>query len=114
MKALLFAAGLGTRLKPWTDFHPKALAPVGGEPMLGRVIEKLKGYGIREFVVNVHHFADQIADYLRQQDNFGADIMLSDESDMLLDTGGGVFGMLFCMGSWGLCRRHSTKKKSMP
>lgn len=90
MKALLFAAGLGTRLKPWTDFHPKALAPVGGEPMLGRVIEKLKGYGIREFVVNVHHFADQIADYLRQQDNFGTDIILSDESDMLLDTGGGL------------------------
>ena len=90
MKALLFAAGLGTRLKPWTDFHPKALAPVGGKPMLGRVIEKLKGYGIREFVVNVHHFADQIADYLRQQDNFGTDIILSDESDMLLDTGGGL------------------------
>ena len=84
MKALLFAAGLGTRL------HPKALAPVGGKPMLGRVIEKLKGYGIREFVVNVHHFADQIADYLRQQDNFGTDIILSDESDMLLDTGGGL------------------------
>ncbi len=90
MKALLFAAGLGTRLKPWTDFHPKALAPVGGKPMLGRVIEKLQGYGIREFVVNVHHFADQIADYLRQQDNFGTDIILSDESDMLLDTGGGL------------------------
>lgn len=90
MKALIFAAGLGTRLKPWTDFHPKALAPVGGRPMLGRVIEKLKGCGIREFVVNVHHFADQIADYLRQQDNLGVDITLSDESDLLLDTGGGL------------------------
>lgn len=90
MKALIFAAGLGSRLKPWTDSHPKALAEVGGKPMLGRVIEKLKASGIREFVVNVHHFADQIADYLQREQNFGTDIRLSDETPFLLDTGGGL------------------------
>lgn len=90
MKALIFAAGLGTRLKPWSDCHPKALVPVCGKPMLGRVIEKLKSYGISEIVINVHHFADQIADYLHNKNNFGIDIKLSDETRLLLDTGGGL------------------------
>lgn len=90
MKALVFAAGLGTRLKPWTDYHPKALAPVGGEPILGRVIQKIIRCGISDIVVNVHHFAGQIAEYLNENNNFGVNISLSDERNMLLDTGGGL------------------------
>lgn len=89
MKALIFAAGLGTRLKPFTLEHPKALVPVGGEPMLGRVIKKLVNCGVTEIVVNVHHFADQIIDYIDSHD-FGTTIHISDERDQLLDTGGGV------------------------
>ncbi len=86
---MIFAAGLGTRLKPFTLSHPKALVTVGGVPMLGRVIASLRRQGITEIVVNVHHFADQIVNYLRTGD-FGVDIRISDESEMLLDTGGGV------------------------
>ncbi|MDE7156337.1 MAG: NTP transferase domain-containing protein, partial [Muribaculaceae bacterium] len=71
MKALIFAAGLGTRLKPFTLEHPKALVPVGGVPMLERVILKLKAAGINRMVINVHHFACQIIDFLRDYDNFG-------------------------------------------
>ena len=87
---MIFAAGLGTRLKPFTDRHPKALAEVGGTPMLGLVISKLKHAGITQMVVNVHHFAGQIVDYLKANDNFGVTIDISDESDLLLDTGGGI------------------------
>lgn len=90
MKAMVFAAGLGTRLKPFTDYHPKALAEVCGKPMLGRVIEKLKDAGVDEIVVNVHHFADQIVEYIGKNDNFGITIHISDETDKLLDTGGGI------------------------
>lgn len=89
MKALIFAAGLGTRLKPWTLEHPKALVPVAGKPMLGRVICSLREQGFDDIVVNVHHFADQIKEYLAQHD-FGVRIRISDESDLLLDTGGGL------------------------
>lgn len=89
MKALIFAAGLGTRLQPWTLEHPKALVPVAGEPMLGRVICSLREQGFDDIVVNVHHFADQIKEYLAQHD-FGVRIRISDESDLLLDTGGGL------------------------
>ncbi|MDE5568545.1 MAG: NTP transferase domain-containing protein [Muribaculaceae bacterium] len=90
MKAMIFAAGLGSRLKPFTDLHPKALAEIGGKPILGRVIEKLKSYGINEIVVNVHHFANQIIDYINKNNNFGIEIHISDETDKLLDTGGGI------------------------
>lgn len=90
MKALVFAAGLGTRLKPFTDHHPKALVEIGGVPMLERVICKLVNCGVREMVVNVHHMASQIIDFLRDKQNFGIDIHISDESDLLLDTGGGI------------------------
>ncbi len=90
MKALIFAAGLGTRLKPFTREHPKALVPIGGAPMLERVIEKLKNAGITEMVVNVHHFSSQIVDFLRANNNFGVNIHISDESALLLDTGGGI------------------------
>lgn len=87
---MVFAAGLGTRLKPFTLSHPKALVEVGGQPMLKRVITKLRDAGISEIVVNVHHFASQIIDYLRDNNNFGIDIRISDETGMLLDTGGGI------------------------
>lgn len=87
---MIFAAGLGTRLKPFTLYHPKALVKVGGEPMLKRVILKLRDAGINDIVVNVHHFASQITDYLSANDHFGVNIHISDESDLLLDTGGGI------------------------
>ncbi|WP_371136652.1 sugar phosphate nucleotidyltransferase, partial [uncultured Duncaniella sp.] len=89
MKAMIFAAGLGTRLAPLTDSCPKALIEVGGKPMLRRVIERLRDAGVGEMVVNVHHHADMIRRYLEEND-FGVRVMISDESDMLLDTGGGV------------------------
>lgn len=87
---MIFAAGLGTRLKPLTDTMPKALVPVGGEPLLWHVIMKLKAAGFERIVVNVHHFADQIIDYLKSNDNFGLDIRISDEREQLLETGGGI------------------------
>ena len=87
---MIFAAGLGTRLRPLTDTMPKALVRVGGEPLLHRVIMNLKSAGFERIVVNVHHFAEQIIDYLKTNDNFGLDIRISDESDALLDTGGGI------------------------
>lgn len=90
MKAMIFAAGVGSRLKPWTDYHPKALVEVGGEPMLGRVIQRLIAVGVDEIVVNVHHFASQIKEYLVENGNFGTQIHISDEGDRLLDTGGGL------------------------
>ena len=90
MQAMIFAAGLGTRLKPLTDTMPKALVSVGGKPLIERVVEKLKEAGAGRIVVNVHHFASQIVDYLSANDNFGTDIKVSDESEKLLDTGGGI------------------------
>lgn len=90
MKALIFAAGKGTRLKPFTDKHPKALAKVNGVPLLERNIRYLQGFGINDFVVNVHHFGDQIIDFLRSKEHFGASIEISDEREELLETGGGL------------------------
>lgn len=90
MKAMIFAAGLGTRLKPLTDHMPKALVPVAGKPMLEHVICKLKDYGFTEIVVNIHHFGQQIIDFLEANQNFGLTIHISDERDLLLDTGGGI------------------------
>jgi len=89
-QAMIFAAGLGTRLKPLTDHMPKALVEIGGEPLLKRVICLLKEAGFTHIVVNVHHFASQIIDYLKENDNFGTDLSISDESSGLLDTGGGL------------------------
>ena len=87
---MIFAAGLGTRLKPLTDTMPKALVRVGGQPLLWHVVMKLKAAGYERIVVNVHHFAQQIVDYLQQNDNFGLDIRISDETAQLLETGGGI------------------------
>ena len=89
-QAMIFAAGLGTRLKPLTDTMPKALVPVGGQPLLWHVIMKLEAAGFERIVVNVHHFADQIIDYLKANNNFGLDIRISDEREQLLETGGGI------------------------
>ena len=89
MKAMIFAAGLGTRLKPITDTMPKALVPVCGQPLLYHVITKLVAAGYDDIIVNVHHFPDQIIDYLCIND-FGAHITVSDERDFLRETGGGI------------------------
>jgi len=89
-QAMIFAAGLGTRLKPLTDTMPKALVRVGGQPLLWHVVMKLKASGYERIVVNVHHFAHQITDYLAANDNFGLDIRISDETSALLETGGGI------------------------
>ena len=89
-QAMIFAAGLGTRLKPLTDAMPKALVRVDGQPLLWHVVMKLKAAGFERIVVNVHHFAQQIIDYLEEQNLFGIDIRISDESDGLLETGGGI------------------------
>lgn len=90
MIGMIFAAGLGTRLKPFTLSNPKALVPVGGKPMLQRVIERMKEAGITYIVINTHHFANKIVDFIKGNDNFGIDIRISDERDLLLDTGGGI------------------------
>ena len=90
MKALIFAAGKGTRLKPFTDHHPKALAKVNGIPLLERNIRFLQSFGINDFVINIHHFGSQITDFLQENTNFGAHIEISDESAELLETGGGL------------------------
>ena len=87
---MIFAAGLGTRLRPLTDTMPKALVPVAGIPLLGRVVTTLRDAGCDRIIVNVHHFPDCIVDYLRRNDNFGIDIRISDETEQLLDTGGGL------------------------
>lgn len=87
---MIFAAGMGTRLKPFTDNHPKALAQVNGVPLLERNIKYLQSYGIKDFVINIHHFGGQILAFLAENDNFGANIEISNESDELLETGGGL------------------------
>lgn len=87
---MVFAAGLGTRLKPLTDTMPKAMVPVGGVPLIRRVLARLREAGAGRVVVNVHHLARQIVDYLAANGNFGMDIRISDESGGLLDTGGGL------------------------
>jgi len=87
---MIFAAGLGTRLRPLTNDRPKALVAYGGKTLLQRVIERMKEVGVERLVINVCHYADQIIDFLREHDNFQLDIQVSDERDLLLDTGGGL------------------------
>ena len=90
MKAMIFAAGLGTRLKPLTDTMPKALVPLAGKPLLQWQVEKLRDAGITNIIVNVHHFPDQIINTIRANNGWGCNIVISDERDQLLDTGGGL------------------------
>lgn len=90
MKAMIFAAGLGTRLKPITNDRPKALAEIRGTPLLEITIRRLINFGFDEIIVNVHHFADKVMDFLHSKNNFGIDLQISDETGELLDTGGGL------------------------
>ncbi len=90
MKTIILCAGLGTRLKPWTESHPKALVPVGGIPMLKRVVDRLSSQGFDDVTVNVHHFADQIVSYIKTEKMPVKEINVSDETQLLLDTGGGI------------------------
>ena len=89
MKAMILAAGLGTRLRPLTNDRPKALVEVAGRTLLEITLARLREFGVREVIVNVHHFADMVTDYLKKNDNFGMRIEISHE-DELLDTGGGL------------------------
>ncbi len=90
MKAMIFAAGYGTRLKPITDTLPKALVPIQGKPLLEHLIEKLKKSGVDEIIVNIHHLPDQIIDFIQEKNSFGIRIEISDERENILDTGGGI------------------------
>ena len=87
---MIFAAGLGTRFKPWTDKHPKALAPVNGKSLLQRNVEWLQQYGIKDVIVNVHHFPEQVMQAIQANKGWGSNITISDERGQLLETGGGL------------------------
>jgi N-acetyl-alpha-D-muramate 1-phosphate uridylyltransferase len=88
--AMLFAAGLGTRLQPFTNKHPKALAMVNGKTLLQRNVEYLQGFGIKNIVVNVHHFANQIIDIVNTNNGWGSNVFISNEEEEVLETGGGL------------------------
>jgi very-short-patch-repair endonuclease/dTDP-glucose pyrophosphorylase len=90
LKAMIFSAGLGTRFKPWTDSHPKAVALVNGKSLLQHNIEYLQQYGITDVVVNVHHFADQVIEAVNKNKGWGSNVMISDETNEVLETGGGL------------------------
>ncbi len=90
MNAMLFAAGLGTRLRPYTNNCPKAMVEVAGRPMIAHQLENLRTQGFRRVVINVHHFAEQIIEYVNANGGFGLDVAFSDERGQLLDTGGGI------------------------
>jgi len=90
MKAMILAAGLGTRLRPLTNDRPKALVEVAGHTLLEITLRRLASFGIREVIVNVHHFADMVVDYLKKNRNFGLQVAISREDDLRLDTGGGL------------------------
>jgi N-acetyl-alpha-D-muramate 1-phosphate uridylyltransferase len=90
MQAMIFSAGLGTRFKPWTDKHPKALALVNGKSLLQRNVGYLQSFGIKDIIVNVHHFAGQIEDAIIDRNGWGSDILISDERNEVLETGGGL------------------------
>jgi NDP-sugar pyrophosphorylase family protein len=90
MKAMILAAGLGTRLRPLTNDRPKALVEVAGHTLLEITLRRLASFGIQEVIVNLHHFSDMVVDYLNKNNNFGMRIEISREDDLLLDTGGGL------------------------
>jgi NDP-sugar pyrophosphorylase family protein len=90
MKAMILAAGLGTRFKPWTDHHPKALALVNGKSLLERNILYLQSFGIKDVIVNVHHFSEQILEAIHKHKGWGSNISVSDETGEVLETGGGL------------------------
>ena len=90
MKAMILAAGLGSRLKPFTEKHPKALLPINGKTLLQRNIEYLQKFQAKEIIINVHHFATQIIDAIQQNAGWGSEVTISDETDSVLETGGGL------------------------
>src|SRR6266851_4661042 len=90
MKAMILAAGLGTRLRPLTDSRPKALVEITGRTLLEITLSRLRSFGVSEVIINVHHFAGMVIDYLKSHNNFGMRIEISREDDLLLDTGGGL------------------------
>ena len=90
MKAMILAAGLGTRLRPLTDIRPKALVEINGRTLLEITLARLRSFGIKEVIINVHHFAEMVVDYLKSHNSFGMRIEISSEDDLLLDTGGGL------------------------
>jgi mannose-1-phosphate guanylyltransferase len=90
MKAMILAAGLGTRLRPLTDTRPKALVEINGRTLLEITLTRLRTFGVTEAIVNVHHFADMVVDYLKSKNNFNMRLEISREDDQLLDTGGGL------------------------
>ena len=102
MKAMVLAAGLGTRLRPLTDTRPKALVEVAGRTLLEITLTRLRSFGVNEVIVNVHHFADMVIAYLKSHNNFGMHIEISREDDLLLDTGGGLkrASWFFLEDSW--------------
>lgn len=104
MKAMILAAGLGTRLQPLTNDRPKGLVEINGRTLLEITIRRLASFGVRELIVNVHHFADQVAAYLQSKNNFGLRVEISREDDLLLDTGGGLkkASWFFDAGAGGL------------
>src|SRR6059058_4582417 len=112
MKAMILAAGLGTRLRPLTDNRPKALVELSGRTLLEITLSRLRAFGVTEVIVNVHHFADQVVDYLKSKKNFGMRIEISRE-DILLDTGGGLkkAAWFFLEDS---SRRDSSRDSSSP
>ena len=97
MRAMIFAAGLGTRLYPLTLDKPKALVEIAGKTLLQMAIEKVSQTGYHDLVINIHHFGDQIIEYLEKKNNFGLNITISDERDQLLDTGGGILNASNCL-----------------
>ena len=90
MQSMIFCAGLGTRFKPWTDTHPKALALVNGKSLLQRNIEYLQSFGIRDVVANVHHFAEQVEQAIVENDGWKSNVLVSEEREVVLETGGGL------------------------
>ena len=100
MKAIIFAAGLGTRLRPITKKIPKALVEINGKPMIERVILKLKSHGVVDIIINLHHFPGQIKTFIKSKNNFGLNISFSDEKDQLLETGGGLLKASWFFNDW--------------
>jgi NDP-sugar pyrophosphorylase family protein len=98
MKAMIFAAGLGTRFKPWTDNNPKALAIVNGKSLLQRNIEYLQVFGIKDVIVNIHHFPGHIISAIKENNGWGSNVTISDESEEVLETGGGLMNAKELLG----------------
>lgn len=109
MKAMVLAAGLGTRLRPLTDTRPKALVEIAGRTLLEIALTRLHSFGVGEVIINVHHFADMVIDYLKAHNNFGMRIEISREDDLLLDTGGGLK-----KASWFFLEDSSRASASQP